>query len=137
MTKDYIIPNEITEQPNIPKTELPKFYANKRVIGINTILTELMNVLGDGKIWKYYSRDHLLIYSTAKERRPQDLLEIENWALSLLKPDKEPMTRAIKKGIISSKIMDYYCQYTGRRFTDHECSRCSGISNYIPEVNLE
>lgn len=44
MTHDLIIPYEITTQPIIPRIELPKFYANKRVIGISTILAELAKV---------------------------------------------------------------------------------------------
>jgi len=137
MTRDYLIPEEITAQPTIPRTELPAFYANKRIIGIGTILSELSNVFNEGNIWKYYSRNHLLIYSTAKEQRPYDILEIKNWAISLLKPEQEPMTKAIRKGIISADSMEQYCRYIGRNYTDHECTRCSGPSNYIPDVNLE
>ncbi|KAK4724029.1 hypothetical protein R3W88_026808 [Solanum pinnatisectum] len=102
MTKDYIILEEITKQPIIQRTELPDFYANKRIIGLSTILTELANVYEETSyIWKYCSRNHLLIYSTAKELRPMDKLEVKNWALSLLKPEQEPTTKAIRKGFIS------------------------------------
>ena len=137
MTRDYIIPEEITAQPIIPRTELPAFYANKRIIGISTILSELSNAFNEGNIWKYYSRNHLLIYSTAKEQRPYDILEVRKWAISLLKPEEEPMTKAIRKGIISENSMEQYCRIIGRNYTDHKCTRCSGPSNYIPDVNLE
>ena len=43
MTRDYIIPEEICEQTEIPKMQIPTFYHNKRVIGISNILSELLN----------------------------------------------------------------------------------------------
>ncbi|KAK4737187.1 hypothetical protein R3W88_000884 [Solanum pinnatisectum] len=138
MTKDYIMPEEIIEQPVIPKTEIPDFYANKRIIGLSTILTELANVYDETNyIWKYHSRNHLLIYSTAKELRPMDKLEVKNWALSLLKPEQEPITKAIRKGFISEDSLEQYCKLIGTKYTEHVCSRCSGINNYIPDVNID
>lgn len=38
LTRDLIIPEEIEPQPEIPKVEILSFYANKRVIGISTII---------------------------------------------------------------------------------------------------
>ena len=52
MTQDYLMPEEIT-QPIIPKIETPAFYANKRIIGISTILAELSKVYDEGDTWKY------------------------------------------------------------------------------------
>ncbi|KAK4707032.1 hypothetical protein R3W88_033419 [Solanum pinnatisectum] len=138
MTKDYIIPEEITAQPVIQRAELPDFYANKRIIGLSTILTELSNVYDETNyIWKYCSRNHLLIYSTAKELRPMDKLEVKNWALTLLRPEQEPITKAIRKGFISEDSLDQYCKLIGKKYTEHECSRCSDTNNYIPDVNID
>ena len=41
LTKDMIIPEEIEKQNEIPKVEIPNFYANKRIIGIAMIIQEL------------------------------------------------------------------------------------------------
>ncbi|XP_070006558.1 uncharacterized protein, partial [Nicotiana sylvestris] len=43
LTRDMIIPEEIEKQPEIQKMEIPSFYANKRIIGIATIIQELAN----------------------------------------------------------------------------------------------
>ena len=34
LTREMIIPEDISAQPEIPKVEIPKFYANKRTIGL-------------------------------------------------------------------------------------------------------
>ncbi|KAG5568513.1 hypothetical protein H5410_064471 [Solanum commersonii] len=39
--KNMIIPEDIEQQPEIQKSEIPSFYANKRIIGISTIIQEL------------------------------------------------------------------------------------------------
>ncbi|XP_075096382.1 uncharacterized protein LOC142174481 [Nicotiana tabacum] len=63
LTRDMIIPEEIEQQPEIPKIEIPSFYANKRIIGIATIIQELANnYLQENAIWSYYLRDQLMIY---------------------------------------------------------------------------
>ena len=55
-----IIPEEIGQQQEIPKVEIPNFYANKRIIGLSTIIQELANNYLQGNvILSYYSRDHL------------------------------------------------------------------------------
>ena len=96
MTRDYLMPEDITEQDVIPIEELPDFYANKRIVGINTILSELAKVYIEvNHIWKYYSRNHLLIYSTAKDLRPQDMEEVKNWAMTFPRPEQEPAEPAI------------------------------------------
>ncbi|WMV45278.1 hypothetical protein MTR67_038663 [Solanum verrucosum] len=38
LTKDMIIPEDIGQQEEICKMEIPNFYANKRIIGISTII---------------------------------------------------------------------------------------------------
>ncbi|KAG5599757.1 hypothetical protein H5410_031127 [Solanum commersonii] len=38
LTKDMIIPEDIEQQSEIQKIEIPSFYANKRIIGISTII---------------------------------------------------------------------------------------------------
>ncbi|KAG5581791.1 hypothetical protein H5410_052418 [Solanum commersonii] len=43
LTKDMIIPKDIEQQAKICKIEIPNFYANKRIIGISTIIQELAN----------------------------------------------------------------------------------------------
>ncbi|KAG5627477.1 hypothetical protein H5410_012695 [Solanum commersonii] len=43
LTKDMIIPEDIGQQEEIRKIEIPNFYANKRIIGISTIIQELAN----------------------------------------------------------------------------------------------
>ncbi|KAG5616338.1 hypothetical protein H5410_016162 [Solanum commersonii] len=43
LTKDMIIPEDIGQQEEICKIEIPSFYANKRIISISTIIQELAN----------------------------------------------------------------------------------------------
>ena len=43
LTRDMIIPEEIGAQPEIPEVEIPTFYANKRLIGLQVIIQELAN----------------------------------------------------------------------------------------------
>ena len=38
-----IIPEDSGEQLEIPKIEIPSFYANKRIIGISTMIQEIAN----------------------------------------------------------------------------------------------
>ncbi|KAG5568404.1 hypothetical protein H5410_064585 [Solanum commersonii] len=48
-----IIPEDIGQQEEICKIEIPSFYANKRIIGISTIIQELANnYLNENAIWK-------------------------------------------------------------------------------------
>ncbi|WMV33181.1 hypothetical protein MTR67_026566 [Solanum verrucosum] len=97
LTKDMIIPNDIEQQEEIQKIEIPSFYANKRIIGISTIIQELTNnYLNGNTIWSYYSRDQLMIYSNSRELRRANMDEVQRWILSLLKPDERPTTRALK-----------------------------------------
>ncbi|WMV45942.1 hypothetical protein MTR67_039327 [Solanum verrucosum] len=138
LTREMIIPEKIEEQDEIQKVELPAFYAGKRIIGITTILNELTsNYLNENSIWSYYSREQTMIYSNCREIRAVDMEELRQWALSLLKPEQQPTTRAIRKNFISSEIMTRYCKTIGHKYPDHQCSKCQGEDNVIPDVQLE
>ena len=51
-----IIPEKIDIQEEIQKVDIPEFYANKRTIGIATILSEMTNnYLNENAIWTYYN----------------------------------------------------------------------------------
>ena len=101
LTKDMIIQEDIGHQNEIPKIEIPNFYANKRIIGISTIIQELAhNYLNGNAIWSYYARDQVMIYSNSRELRRADMDEVQRWILSLLKPEEQPTTRALKKEFI-------------------------------------
>ncbi|WMV38436.1 hypothetical protein MTR67_031821 [Solanum verrucosum] len=138
LTKDMIIPEDIGQQPEIQKTEIPSFYANKRIIGISTIIQELANnYLNGNAIWSYYARVQLMIYSNSKELRKADMDEVQRWILSLLKPEERPTTRALKVGFISVEVLTRYCKLIGHRYPDHIYSKCNGEDNIIPDVQLE
>ncbi|KAG5619672.1 hypothetical protein H5410_004890, partial [Solanum commersonii] len=78
LTKDMIIPEDIGQQEEICKIEIPNFYANKRIIGISTIIQELANnYLNGNVIWSYYSRDQLMIYFNSRELRKADMDEVQ------------------------------------------------------------
>ncbi|WMV51134.1 hypothetical protein MTR67_044519 [Solanum verrucosum] len=103
LTKDMIIPEDIGQQEEICKIEIPSFYANKRIIDISMIIQELANnSLNRNAIWSYYARDQLMIYSNSRELRKADMDEVQKWILSLLKPEERPTTRALKEGFISA-----------------------------------
>ncbi|KAG5631570.1 hypothetical protein H5410_003287 [Solanum commersonii] len=77
LTKHMIIPEDIGQQEEICKIEIPSFYANKRIIGISTIIQELANnYLNENAIWSYYSKDQLMIYSNSRELRKADMDEV-------------------------------------------------------------
>lgn len=106
MTRDFIIPEEICEQEEISKTQIPGFYRNKRVIGLSNILSELLNNYSNQKlIWICTSRNQTLVYSTCKEVRDQDMKELRKWGLT-----QQPLTRSIKKGIIFEEAMEQFCE---------------------------
>ncbi|WMV50143.1 hypothetical protein MTR67_043528 [Solanum verrucosum] len=138
LTKDMIIPEDIGQQEEICKIEIPSFYANKRIIGISTIIQELANnYLNGNAIWSYYARDQLMIYSNSRELRKADMDEVQRWILSLLKPEERPTTRALKEGFISAELLTRYCKLIGHKYPDHICSKCNGEDNIIPDVQLE
>ncbi|WMV41727.1 hypothetical protein MTR67_035112 [Solanum verrucosum] len=98
LTKYMIIPEDIGQQEEICKIEIPSSYANKWIIGISTIIQELANnYLNGNAIWSYYARDQLMIYSNSRELRKADMDEVQRWILSLLKPEERPTTRALKE----------------------------------------
>ncbi|WMV18981.1 hypothetical protein MTR67_012366, partial [Solanum verrucosum] len=138
LTKDMITPEDIGQQEEIRKIEIPSFYVNKRIIGISTIIQELANYYLNGNaIWSYYSRDQLMIYSNSRELRKPDMDEVHKWILSLLKPEERPTTRALKGGFISSELLTRYCKLIGHKYLEHKCSKCNGEDNVIPDVQLE
>ncbi|WMV54738.1 hypothetical protein MTR67_048123 [Solanum verrucosum] len=138
LTKDMIIPEDIGQQEEICKIEIPSFYANKRIIGISTIIQELANnYLNGNAIWSYYARDQLMIYSNSRELRKADMDEVQRWILSLLKPEERPTTRALKEGFISAELLTRYCKLIGHKYPDHICSKCNGEDNIISDVQLE
>ncbi|WMV29760.1 hypothetical protein MTR67_023145 [Solanum verrucosum] len=138
LTKDMIIPEDIGQQEETCKIEIPSFYANKRIIGISTIIQELANnYLNGNTIWSYYARNHLMIYSNSRELRKEDMDEVQRWILSLLKPEERPMTRALKEGFISAELLTRYCKLIGHKYLDHICSKCNGEDNIIPDIQLE
>ena len=138
LTKYMIIPKDIGQQPEIQKTEIPSFYANKRIIGISTIIQELANnYLNRNAIWSYYARDQLMIYSNSRELRKADMDEVQRWILPLLKPEERPTTQALKVGFISVELLTRYCKLIGHKYPDHICSKCNGEDNIIPDVQLE
>lgn len=138
LTRDMIIPEEVTAQPEISKNEIPKFYAYKRAIGIYTIIQELgSNFSSDNPVWHYYNRDNTLIYSNSRDIRPANMEEVRKWIMTLLNPEKEPITRAIRKEFISQKLLTDYCKIVSQRYPDHLCSRCNGDNNYILEIEFE
>ncbi|WMV37602.1 hypothetical protein MTR67_030987 [Solanum verrucosum] len=78
LTKDMIITEDIGQHEEIRKIKIPSFYANKRIIGISTIIQELANnYLNENVIWSYYSRDQLMIYSNSRELRKADMDEVQ------------------------------------------------------------
>ncbi|KAG5579782.1 hypothetical protein H5410_050409 [Solanum commersonii] len=138
LTKDMIIPEDIGQQEEICKIEIPSFYANKRIIGISTIIQELANnYLNGNVIWIYYSKDQLMIYSNSRELRRTDMDEVQRWILSLLKPEERPTTRALKAGFISTELLTRYCKLIGYKYPDHLCSKCNSEDNIISDVDLE
>ncbi|KAG5599767.1 hypothetical protein H5410_031137 [Solanum commersonii] len=58
-SQDYLTQGyKISDNNGDTKNEIPSFYANKRIIGISTIIHELANNYLSGAIWSYYARDH-------------------------------------------------------------------------------
>ncbi|KAG5581052.1 hypothetical protein H5410_051679 [Solanum commersonii] len=117
------------------KSEIPSFYANKRIIGISTIIQELANdYLNENSIWSYYARDQLMIYFNSRELRKADMDEVQRWILSVLKPEERPTTRALKVGFISTELLTRYCKLIGHKYPDHICSKYNGENNIILDV---
>ncbi|KAG5595494.1 hypothetical protein H5410_036726, partial [Solanum commersonii] len=135
---DIIIPEDIRQQEKICKIEIPSFYANKRIIGISTIIQELANnYLNGNAIWSYYARDQLMIYSNSRKLRKADMDEVQRWILPLLKPQERPTTRALKAGFILIELLTRFYKLIGHKYPDHICSKCNGEDNIILDVDLE
>ncbi|WMV41216.1 hypothetical protein MTR67_034601 [Solanum verrucosum] len=133
-----IIPEDIGQQEEICKIEILSFYANKRIIGISTIIQELANnYLNGNAIWSYYARDQLMIYFNSRELRKSYMDEVQRWILSLLKPEEQPTTRALKVGFILAELLTRYCKLIGHKYPNHICSKCNGEDNIIPDVQQE
>ncbi|KAG5581677.1 hypothetical protein H5410_052304 [Solanum commersonii] len=127
-----IIPEDIEQQP-----EIPSLYANKRIIGISTIIQEIANnYLNGNTIWSYYARDQLMIYSNSRELRKVDMDEVQKWILSLIKTEERSTTRALKVGFILAELLTRYCKLIGHKYPDHICSKCNVEVNIIPNVQL-
>lgn len=139
LTKNMILPDDIVIQPEIPMIEIPNFYANKRIIEISTIIQELAdNYLNGNAIWSYYARDQLMIYSNSRNVREADMEEVQQWILSLLRPEEKPTTRALKNEFISQNLLTRYCKIISHKYSDHRCSKCNGGDmTEIPDVQLE
>ncbi|KAG5609764.1 hypothetical protein H5410_021045, partial [Solanum commersonii] len=87
--------------------EIPSFYTNMRIIGMSTIIQELANnYLNGNAIW--------------------NMDEVKKWILSLLKPEEQPITRALKNRFISNELLTRYCKLIGHKYPDHICSKCNG-----------
>ncbi|KAG5570992.1 hypothetical protein H5410_060758 [Solanum commersonii] len=135
LTKDMIIPKDIEHQPEIQKSEIPSFYAKKRIIDISTIKQKLANnYLNGNAIWSYYARDQLMIYSNSRELRKADMDEVQRWILSLLKPEERPTTRALKVEFISIELLTRYCKLIDHKYPDHICSKCNKEDSIIPDI---
>ena len=78
-----------------------------------------------------------MIYANSKELRKSDMDEVQRWILSLLQPEEQPSTRALKKGFISEELLVRYCKLISNQYPDHKCSKCNGEDNVIPTVDLE
>ncbi|XP_070057946.1 uncharacterized protein [Nicotiana tomentosiformis] len=138
LTREMLVPEKIEEQEEIEKINIPDFYANKRIIGISTILNELANnYLNQNAIWSYYSREQTMIYSNCREIREADMEELRQWVLSLLKPEQPTTTRAIRTNFISPELLTRYCKLISHKYPDHICSKCKGEDNIVPDVQLE
>ncbi|KAG5576541.1 hypothetical protein H5410_056675 [Solanum commersonii] len=82
---------DIRQQLEIQEIEIPSFYANKRIIGMSTIIQELANNYLNG--------------NDMEELRQANMDEVQKMILSLLKPDEQPITRALKEGFISNELL--------------------------------
>ncbi|XP_070042795.1 uncharacterized protein [Nicotiana tomentosiformis] len=138
LTREMIIPENVQIQPEIPKPDIPAFYSNKRIIGLSTILSELVNNYVEEKpIWGYQSREHTMIYTHSKNLRENDMEEIRRWIKTLIQPEEAPITRAIRGEFISQNLMTRYCKQISPIYSEHICSKCQGEKNIVPEIKFE
>jgi hypothetical protein len=142
LTQQVLLPEEVIVQDEIPETEIPAFFAEKRIKNIEGIIDELIKMYAQSyqnqfHVWKYSSRDHTLIYSNSKIRKEADTEEIRKWIITFMKPDDEPATRAIRKGFLSPQLLVKYCKRIGQLYPDHACSKCKGNNSEVPDVSIE
>ena len=127
-----IIPEDIEPQPEVQKSEVPSFHANKRIIGISTIIQELAkNYLNGNTIWSYYARDKFMIYSNSRKLGKTDMDEVQRLILSLHKLEEWPTTPVLKIGFTSRKLLTRYCKLIGHKYPDHICSKCNAEDNIM------
>lgn len=127
ITKEILLPEEVQEQPEVRKEDLIEFIRRKRIIQMAQIVKELVSVYNKSSpIWISSNRNQELIYTQGKDTREKDMEEIENWILTLLRPDDKPRTRAINQEFISEESKDYYCRIIGREYVkEHQCTKCN------------
>ena len=63
--------------------------------------------------------------------------DVRQWILTLLNPEKKPIARAIREKFILEELLTRYCKLIGHKYPDHQCSKCNGEDNIVPEVQLE
>lgn len=137
LTRDMIIPEAPVSQQTLPVEDLPKMMQQKRVVNLKIIYEELYKIFtSENPIWKYYSKDQTLIYSMAKIKRDGDLDEVRNWLETIVRPDEQPKTRAIKKDFISEEAKPFMCKVFNN-VSYHQCSHCGGKDDIIPDVTLQ
>ncbi|KAG5579816.1 hypothetical protein H5410_050443 [Solanum commersonii] len=146
-----IIPENIGQQEEIRKIEISSFYANKRIIGISTIIQELANnYLNESAIWKerltkralkagFISPELLTRYCKLIRYKYLDHLCIKCNGEDNVIPDvhleeKRLTLRAIKAEFISPELLTRYCKLIGHKYPDHLCIKSNGEDNVIPDV---
>ncbi|XP_070045270.1 uncharacterized protein [Nicotiana tomentosiformis] len=105
LTREMLVPEKIEEQEEIEKINIPDFYANKRIIGISTILNELANnYLNQNAIWSYYSREQTMIYSNCREIREADMEELRQKAKNQEAMDKQEDMKAMDQQGVTENL---------------------------------
>ncbi|KAG5616703.1 hypothetical protein H5410_016527 [Solanum commersonii] len=104
-----IIPEDIAQHEEIQKIEIPSFYANKRIIGISTIIQKLAN--------NYLNGNAI--------------------GVTTLETKERPLTRALKAGFILPELLTRYCKLIGHKYPDHLCTKCNEEDNVILDVQLK
>ncbi|XP_075077153.1 uncharacterized protein LOC142163899 [Nicotiana tabacum] len=105
LTREMLVPEKIEEQEEIEKINIPDFYANKRIIGISTILNELANnYLNQNAIWSYYSREQTMIYSNCREIGEADMEELRQKAKNQEAMDKQEDMKAMDQQGVTENL---------------------------------
>ncbi|XP_070042713.1 uncharacterized protein [Nicotiana tomentosiformis] len=87
LTRKMLIPERIEEQEEIEKINIPDFYANKRIIGISTILNELAN---------NYLNQNITCQDKATQTEPDNTMENLFLAMTTLCKKVESMDEEIQ-----------------------------------------